>query len=602
MKYLLSLLIFISPLAVAQAQAPLAGKTAREVEAVADITVQNLGPATLTQERLYNFGQYEAQYVDQQIPKAAFSDSNALQNWLTGVNQSLGTSDYEIYGRTTVVESILAVASKSGLSDPDLANLIANSVANYTHDEKERLALFATLSDRFYTTYNILRDPGQNTGEATTQNTSLNQLIQAAISWNSVQGGVCNDIVQALVAVGKKLFPDQDVFGFSNGTHFGVMVHRAGQAPTIINWGIQTDQRSELTFAPEVQTTLTRIFELTSEGTLKQIANMDTEVGAALKKLYTETSPTLRTGMDPSLTYVKFGDQPIQSHPDYSLNEKIGVVKTTDSVFLVFMGEVTQQKDLHAGTTALSASFQAQSGAANGIFTLHKTYQHRLLRYSKPKFIVELSAGGMADVSVTARLNNKTDPQYQDVGLRSEVVELNQKLSFQTKPSHEQMPLIAASVGVYEDFGRGNEGRQTGLESMSVVKGTLQALAYTHLFVNQIYAKGALHVPLNPNVQTWIGGSYQGSPIGQAIEGNTGIEAKATGRLSRVYLLVGASKTDISGYKTKFSLINDPTGGKVVAGVTLKNGLQGSVKVDGIGGVTRGNFIVRLPLKKKRRA
>ena len=527
----------------------------------------------------YIFDQYGSNMIDNTIPSSAMNDWSQLKNWAK-TSDWVGHPEYQ---RSTFVEGLVYAASKSNLSEDDLAKNMAAAIQNYSPDEQERLALFATLSDRLYSNYNDLRNPEMNSGHIDSKNISLNQMVGAAATWNESKGGVCNDISQSVSLVGKHLFPDADSLVFNNGSHFGNIIQFKGKPPTILSWGELTTNKTQISLDPAIQVTSTRIYK-NENGTLKQIAMMDTETGAVLKRFYTETAPTLLTGAQPSTAAVKFKDEYTTKHgATKTLTGTVGTAKTSESMMIIFMGESVTKKGNSTNSTAIGTSFQNVSaiGQQDVVFSFHKTYDHTLFTYVSPRVRLNTSGGGQYDGSYTA-ITQKGVSEYYGVGTYSQTFMLNQKATLQTTPKNPMNPSYQGSASAYQVLGRGNEGAATSYESNSSPIGTLQGLRYTNLFVNELDVNNQLTIPLQSNKNLSFNANYRGTPVAQTFNFSSGLTLQSKGTFQQVYFMVGFSQTT-GGFKTQNPLIMDPSGGQAKAQVTLKNGMQGSAGVTGIG-------------------
>ncbi len=528
----------------------------------------------------YIFGQSSSSYIDTTVPTSALNDWSQLKDWSKSYEYS-GNPEYQ---RSAFVEGLVYSASKSNLSEDALAKNMAAAIQNYSPDEQERLALFATLSDRLYDNYNDLRNPEMNSGHIDSRNISLNQMVTGAAQWNESKGGVCNDIAQSMAIVGKQLFPGADSLVFNNGSHFGNVIQFKGKPPTILSWGELTTDKTQISLDPALQVTSTRIYKPDENGTLKQIAAMDTEMGAVFKRFYTETAPTLLTGAQPNTAAVKFKDEyTTKNGAAKTLTGTAGTAQTSESMMIIFMGESVTKKGNNTNSTAIGTAFQnvGSIGQQDVIFSFHKTYDRTLFTYVSPRVRLNTSGGGQFDGSYTF-FTQKGDSEYYGITPLSKTFMLDQKATLQTTPLNRNNPSYRGSVGAYQVLGRGNEGAATSYESNSSPIGTLQGLRYTNLFVNELDVNNQLTIPLQTNKNLSFNANYRGTPVAQTFNFSSGLTLQSKGTFQQVYFMVGFSQTT-GGFKTQNPLIMDPSGGQAKAQVTLKNGMQGSAGVTGIG-------------------
>lgn len=122
------------------------------------------------------------------------------------------------FAREMLIENLLYMAKNTPYSEAKTVEMISENIkANYKTDE-DRLNFLSALSSRLYRTYNNARNPFYNTSTHNPENRpiskgdmTINQLFAGAADFNAFDGGVCNDISEAVAMIGEKLFQTKDV-------------------------------------------------------------------------------------------------------------------------------------------------------------------------------------------------------------------------------------------------------------------------------------------------------------------------------------------------------------------------------------------------------
>ena len=502
------------------------------------------------------------------------------------------------YADSLLMEGLFQTTGRENLSNDQLAQKLANQISSYAgNDDAAKMRLLSTFSERLYYNYNNKRNPGQGVGQSDVPvgNMSLGQIMGAAADYNMDGGGVCNDISQATAVLGKKLFPDKDVLVINSGTHFVVAVN-GKEGTTIIDGGDEYSGVKQTMIPGYESTTNTRIFKMDGDR-LREIAVVDNETGAVMKKFYTSESKALLSGTPPSVVYGEYKREVEKANKKKALDFKAGTAKTSNSEMVVFVGQyerTTEKSHLSVGLGGTHQSFPSSSTDKYAIFSFHTGYQHNLIRYQAPTVTVKGSAGVDFDVSDGFLLQGQSYPNV------SANLQPNQKVQFSTTPKNPSSFRVNGQVQAVEAFGTGNMGNM-GSASARLNSGDILKNLNVHL--NQIYATTDLTKPLNSNTASMSQLNYQGSNVGQKFNIMSGIQITSLNGM-KIFALVGVNQ-NFGGYETKNSLIaNTPSGGAVTAGIATRNGTKITTNVTGVGnsqGPT-GNVTAIIPIvgsKKK---
>ncbi len=408
-------------------------------------------------------------------------------------------------------------------------------------------------------------------------------MFSAAATNDFGQGGVCNDISQSVATVAEKLFPNKDVLVINNGSHFGVLVHDKN-GNTVINWSAQTQGVSQVILDPKIPVGNTRVLQMHG-GELKQIAILDTETGAVMKKYFSSPTKTLLTGTSPSILYAEFKREVTKKEKHKTLSAKIGTAQTSNTQMVILVGQVTKNTKTTEMTAGLGMAIQNMKDTPdqNVIVELHTGIQKNLIHYQS-KTISLVGTGGVEIDALAAKRLKKDNDTINVIPTFSGNLQTNETINFKSFPRNEKNPSVEANLQVVQTLGSTNEGaRQGKLSDPEAMKAVINSMKYMGFHLNQVNADAAVSVPVSLNALAKAEVEYQGSNIGQKFKVTSGVQVVSSGGM-KIYAFVGYMDNQIKGFKTKGSLFTEPSG--AVGGVDLrtKGGSKYSADVQGVGG------------------
>ncbi len=516
---------------------------------------------------------------------------------------ALQSGPNEQFRRSVFVEGLIQFAGQSKLGERELALQLKDAISAYAKNDAEKIQLLTTINDRLYWNYNEKRNPFQNKNEEPIArgNISLNSMMKAAAERNPNQGGVCNDISKAIAQVGEVLFPDRDVLVINNGLHFGVLIHDQNKGNTIINWDIQTDGTLQTSIDPKIPVGNTRIFQV-KNGLMKEIAVIDTESGAVLKKLFNSPTATLQTGTPPSVVYAEFKREVEKRNKKKVESAQVALAETRSSQMLVVVGQMTHQDKRSESKVGVAVAQEKikNSTQENIILAIHGAHQRKLIHFKSPTVQLIGSAGVEVDFYTADRIHN-SQSSIDDLKGVSANIQTNQTVQFQTLPQHQNQPQLSGQIQVVQTLSSKNEGaRQGAIANPDVKQALLSSMKYTGFQLNQVNAHLSLDAPLARKLSSVTEVQYQGSNIGQRLKITSGVQVVSSAGM-KVYAFMGYVDHTIKGYRTRSSLFTQPSGGVVGGSIETKNGTRLSTDIQGVGrgSPVQGNVKAVVPLFNK---
>ena len=434
--------------------------------------------------------------------------------------------------RSYFIEGLMEFASLSLMSEQSLVQNVVRAMNSFAQDDDEKMALLTLFSSRLYDNYNDKRNVFANTKRdpIAKGNITLNHLMAAVVYQLPDQGGVCNDIVKAVAQVGDKLFPDKDVLGIANGSHFGVLVHDKKKGNTIINWDLQTKAGGEPMLDPDMPVGNTRVFQIHNEK-MVEIALLDTETGAVAKELLNAQTPTLMTGASPTVIFADFKRLVGMEKAARVQEAKVGTAETSHSKMIFFVAETSRLTEKESSNTGIMVAHEKINLGPNEniSFAFHTGRQQNLIHFKAANVSVTASAGAELDAYATVRLAKDKSNEMNDIVPISASLNLNQKVEIKNIPQSAEAAQFQLEGQVMESAGSKDEGAREGaLSDPSPMVAILNSVHYTGFYLNQVNASGALSVPLTDDLSSLSTIQYQGSNIGQKISAITGIEIMLT--------------------------------------------------------------------------
>ncbi len=503
----------------------------------------------------------------------------------------------EIRAQTLLINSLARMTQNSpGISDGEIATRIAGVMQAYSADKEVRLQLLTNLSEFLYDNYNDERNPLQHTGKdpIATENLSLSHLINAAVAGNEKQGGVCNDINQALAQVAEKLFPKEDVFTINSGSHYALLMSDEGKVRTVINQDERMTGKGDITIDPEMPTTNTRIAKV-DNGVMKEVTVAETELGQVFRMTSGEGTRIIQTGYRPSLLYTEFekGKNALGAGVAQTSNSEVIVLVAKHRGKLLGFESFTQ---LGTGVQRLNQS----ESPVNVVVSLQQNLTRQVFQYVGPGVTVR----GTTGVQIDASYGRNLDPDAIGSWIPSFSGNLQTRnaIDFRTTPKNLKAPVFTGRAEVDHFWGFQNVGAHHGAMSAPGWDGIKRSLDHSGLILNQVNAQGAMHVPIKAGMSSITKVDYQGTAIGQNLGITTGLSVQAPLGV-RVYAFVGYLNGSLGGYQSQHNLLNAPSGGQAGLRLQTEGGTNVSGSIQGLGGNqgVQGNVKVGIPIRKKKR-
>ncbi len=506
--------------------------------------------------------------------------------------------------RTYFIEGLMEFASFSTISEHDLSIKTAKAIESFSQNEDDKMALLTVFSETLYGVYNDKRNVFANkNGDAIARgNLSLNQMMTAAANRNYDQSGVCNDIVKAVAMVGSDLFPDKDVLAISNGSHFGVLVHDANKGNTIINWDLRTKVGGEPMLDPDIPVGNTRVFQVHGDK-MVEIALLDTETGAVVKKLLNTQTPTLMTGTLPSVIFADFKREVGKEKFARDQEVKVGTAETSHSKMEFVTVENSRNTENASSNTGIFAAREKINIGPNEnlLLALHTGRQQNLVKYKFRNLSFVGSVGAEFDAFAAFRTAWDNTNEMNDIPPFSASLNLNQKIVIQNQPLKQSAVAFRFEGQVVQATGSKDEGaRQGALSDPNPADAILHSAHYTGFYLNEVNVTTQIQVPLFQNVNAQGVGQYQGSNIGQKVSSNFGI-AVTTPKGIKYYAFAGYLDDQLHGYLTKSSLFKNNSGGLFGIQVQGVKGANFSASAERLfsGNAPRVNVTAGIPVLRR---
>lgn len=504
------------------------------------------------------------------------------------------SGENEIRAQTLFINGLARLTQESpGLSENEIATRIAGAMQAYSPDKEIRLQLLTNLSELLYDNYNDERNPLQHTGKdpIATQNLSLSHMINAAVAGNEKQGGVCNDINQALAQVAAKLFPKEDVFTINSGSHYALLMSDEGKVRTIINQDERTTGKGDITIDPEMPTTNTRIAKV-DQGVMREVTVAETELGQVFRMAAGEGTRIIQTGYRPSLLLAEFekGRNALGA----------GVAQTSNSEVLVLVAK-------HRGKLLGFESFTQVGGGVqrlhqsespvNVVFAVQQNLSRQVFQYVGPGVTIRGTTGVQLDATYGRNLDSDAVGSW--IPSFSGNFQTQNAIDFRTTPRNPKAPVFTGRAEVDHFFGFTNVGAHHGAMSAPGWNGIKRTFDHSGLILNQVNAQGAMHVPIQAGMSSITKVDYQGTAIGQVAGITTGLSVQAPLGV-RVYAFVGYQNGNWGGYRSQNNLLNAPTGAQGGLRLQTEGGTNISGFIQGVGGNqgVQGNVKIGIPIKR----
>lgn len=479
------------------------------------------------------------------------------------------------FGRELMIESIVRASQNTNLSEQDLAKGIASIIRDNTSSEDERYDFLSALSSRLYRNYNVARNPGFNNSENNPENKplpegdmSLMDILKGAANFNSFDGGVCNDISEAVAIIGTELFPEKDVLLINSGTHFGVMI-ADGKESRIIDSSKQYRQKNELSLFPAVGATNLRISKVV-DGKTKEIAVVDTQMGQLMESVFQTGKPLLKTSADIQSMVTQF-TRTQNFENNQSATSTLGVghgqLATSDVYVVVAKYEHTSENwQSYVGVGGSAQEFRSHPDTKYQVH-LRMGAKRNLLHYVNSSTQLNISSGLQAEGMYSLSQERTGIVSAYDASAQLDWVN-----SMNIKHEAGDGVILKSNLEVRHTLGPKDAGALTGglssLESRDVL-GTMKNMSF-HL--NQVNLNLDAEKELSSRASLKTGVNYQGSNIGQNVGVLAGLNIKIP---EGAQLLVFAGYDQkLSGYKTKHNLLSNSEGARAGIMYESKNGTR----------------------------
>jgi hypothetical protein len=501
-------------------------------------------------------------------------------------------------GKDLITEGILYTASKSNLNEKDLARSIADTIAGiYTTDEEKYQAL-SKLSARLYLNYNNPRNPGSNNSTLNPDNKdlppgdlSLNQMFSAASNFDPMGGGVCNDISESIIMIGQELFPNKDVLAVNSGTHFGVVLS-SGKENRVIDGWYSYKMNHKLILDPTLSSTNLRLSNVT-DGKLKEIAVVDTEMGQVVEKAFSTGKNLLKTDADISslMAHLKKDHMTITA----------GSASLSDSKVLIVVAKYENISDkwrTYAGSGLSSQMFENQIETKYQ-FHLKAGAERNIVHFISPRSSLNVSTGFRLSGMYALGQPKAPNGSVSRIEMSGALDQYN-RLDFNYGNQDRTGFQLRSSVEVEHTLGPTSWGELTGRLSSVESSDTIPVLKNMSFHLNQVNADVSAENKINQDVGYYANVHYQGSNIGQSLNLIAGITVQAPND-AEILIFTGYLNSDIKGFETQNSLLANPSGIQAGIQYKTKSGIQTSAKVRGIAGKESVEATIKVPLNRKRK-
>jgi hypothetical protein len=510
--------------------------------------------------------------------------------YTSGSSFSLNSS----LGRELYMEALVKAASESSLSEANLARDVAGVIARVFPTTEEKFLALSALSTRLYRNYNTARNPGFNNSFHNplgailpAGDLSLNSLFTGAARFETYNGGVCNDIVEAIAMVGEHLFPDRDVLTVNAGSHFGVLISD-GKTNRVIDGSIGFELHNSLILSPKLNPTNLRISKVIN-GQQKQIAVVDTEMGQVMEAAFETGKKLLKTDADITTIMAHLKKE--------NFGISVGAGNLSDSEVVVVVAKYEYSSERWKSYLGLGASGQTKLNDIERRYQIHfrAGTERTIFRYLHDHAELKFSTG--VRLSGMQALQNPVPTGGTGIYDLSASFDAFSRVEGYFKDPRTHGPKLRGALEVEQSFGPTNWGQTSGILSQIRSSDIGPLLRNTTFHLNQVNADLSLEKPLSPQV-TAIGTTrYQGSQVGQSLTALLGLNIQAP-EGAQLLIFTGYTNSDTPGFRTQHSLIGTPSGGQIGAKYTTRNGIEFATSVRSLaGGKSAVQATVRVPMK-----
>jgi hypothetical protein len=504
---------------------------------------------------------------------------------------------------------------KNFTDEDALANFISYNIGIGYQTRQGKLQILSAISSRFNDNYNSARNPGANNSTFNPENKalptgdiSLNDLVRASVAGDPFQGGVCNDISEAVAIIGKKLFPNEDVLVINSGAHFGVLISDGADKVDLINYSKQYSLEKDLMLEDDKNSTNFRLHKV-ENGILKEIAVVDTQAGMAIEDALSTDKKTVNIAESPNRLIYKF-NQFIDQKERHQFSLAGGAVT------------LNQQKEMYI----IAAKYEYNNSRFNGYFGLAGSGTRypdnatpfqvhlrsgadlRLVKYASPKLQINLGSGFRLDGMYSQDTNKNQQFDWQGNPLVQPVdasgsLDLVQQAGVQVEPNSGTQ--ISVKAEVVSTAGLSNVGAANGAFANGIDSGIKGLLENSGLHLNQVNASFEMRQRLTSTLEGVSQVNYQGTNIGQVVSARTGLDIKGPDG-AQIMVFVGAVNNNLPGFETKNNFLVGPNGTLLGAGFKTNDGVEVNASVNNInqpgGAEYRGTISVPLsPARRDRR-
>jgi hypothetical protein len=514
--------------------------------------------------------------------------------WASGkiTTPTIDFDPYSNLGRELFLESIVQAAGKSSLDEKTLSKNIAAIISGVYKTEDQKILLLRGLSDRLYRNYNNARNPGYNiprhnpfNAELPAGDITVNQMLKASGEFDVFNGGVCNDISETVAMIGEHLLPDKDVLTINSGSHFGVVISD-GKRHQIIDGARDINLNRKLQLDPLLSSTNLRISKV-ENGALKEIAVVDTELGQFTEAAFQTGKKLLKTDADISSLILQYK----KDH----LNLAVGQGVLSDSNVFIVVAKYQTSADKWKAHIGVGGTLHHFDNGQQAKFQVHlkSGVERTLFKYvnaqTQVSFATGLQGSGMATVfGKSEALKEKED---FSVGL-----DWINRLEVQYGKADSKGVQVRAVLETENSLGPTNWGNTSGALSYMTASDSKAILKNMTFHLNQVNAEVVASKKLSEKVTGSAKVEYQGSNVGQRVSVLAGIDIKAP-EGAQILVFTGYTNAGIKGYKTKHSLLANPTGPEFGVKYISKKGVEIGAGARSISGKPSLNTSIKIPLK-----
>ena len=507
-------------------------------------------------------------------------------------------TEAKLYYQDIQTKAIIYYASQmQGATENQISQTIATYIQQQSTSDQDKFEFLSRISDAFYQQYNNARNPGKNNAQNNpgkaplpSGDIPLIQMLQTSANptqGNAFNGGVCNDISEAVAKISAKVFPDKDVLTITGGSHFGVMI-ADGKNTEVIDGYTRYQVKNQISLLPDAAVTNVRVSKMV-DGKLKEIGVVDTQLGQLVNHAFGNELPDLKSGanLDDVLLQAKKvwdnGDGVKKQLFTSLADAQLGNGNTT----LITAKYEIDTKNTHAylGLGAGTGKFGGDPIESYQVY-LRAGIDRAMLKYISPKAKVIYSTGVHLDNEETFSRDG-----WNSLGLAGGLSLKNQvNADLQLGKTG-----IQSNTQVINSLGPSSWGQTTGAVSTENFHNAMKMLSYMDFHLNQVNSTLNANTPLSTNTTALTSAHYQGSALGQTLEVTGGVRVIANNK-AQISMYIG-KKSVTHGYQTKYDELGDVPG--MEAGAEYdKNGKSFEIQSEGLGtGNSRVNGTAIIPLK-----